>query len=124
MILGTGTDLLDVSRMERDLEEKDGLADKLFTPAEIGYCRSMRHPAQHFAARFCAKEAFFKALGTGYRGGLAWHEVEVRRNVLGRPELHLTGKALEAAQNLGAQHLHLSLSHTRQLALAMVILES
>ena len=124
MIVGVGIDILEVSRIEKDLQEKTGLKNQLFTTREIEYCESKRYPAPHFAARFCAKEAFFKALGSGYRGGLSWREVETEHDNLGQPHLILSGKAREAAKTLGVDKIFLTLSHTRQLAIANVILES
>jgi holo-[acyl-carrier protein] synthase len=123
MIIGTGLDLLEVSRMAGDLQARDGLQNELFTTAEIEYCLSKRYPAEHFAARFCAKEALFKALGTGYRGGMSWREIEISNDSQGRPGLTITGKVKERADRLKVKSMHLSLTHTRKLAAGCVILE-
>jgi holo-[acyl-carrier protein] synthase len=124
-VLGVGLDLVDVDRMTRELAREDGgLRDRVFTPDEIAYCEGKGRPAVHFAARFAAKEAFFKALGTGWRGaGPTWSEVEVVRDVLGAPTLRLSGAAAEAAGSLGVRSTHLSLTHTATLAAAAVVLE-
>ncbi len=124
MILGVGVDLLDVSRMKNGLREKVALKEALFTPGEIEYCEGKRYPEQHYAARFCAKEAFFKALGTGNRRGMSWKEIEVILNADGCPSLQLAGKVLQTANDLGVRKIHLSLTHTEETAAAVVVLES
>jgi holo-[acyl-carrier protein] synthase len=123
MILGVGNDVLEVSRMKREMERPDhGFADAVFTPGELGYCRAKHDPAQHLAARFAAKEALLKALGTGYAGGLSLGEIEVARDDGGSPRLLLSGKVREAAARLGVTSTFVSLSHTRELATAVVVL--
>ncbi|RPH95706.1 holo-ACP synthase [candidate division KSB1 bacterium] len=124
MIVGLGTDLMDVTRMEKQLQEDAGLISSLFTPAEIAYCEGKRYPAQHYAARFAAKESLFKALGTGYRDGLSWLEIEISHSNTGQPEIKLTGKVQEQAAKMGVNRVCLSMSHTRTHAAATVILES
>lgn len=99
--------------------------ERVFTEAERAYCdsRGEAAAAQHYAARFAAKEAAFKALRTGWRGGLSWHHVEVTSNEDGAPLLQLNGHARELFDALGATHTHLSLSHTSEHAVAQVIFE-
>lgn len=98
--------------------------ERVFTEAERQYCdRRGAQAAQHYAARFAAKEAAFKALGTGWSGGLGWHEVEVVSKDSGEPTLVLGGSALELFSRAGATHAHLSLSHTSEHAVAQVIFE-
>jgi len=98
--------------------------ERVFTAAERQYCdRRGAQAAQHYAARFAAKEAAFKALGTGWSGGLGWHEVEVVSKDSGVPTLVLGGSALELFERAGATHAHLSLSHTSEHAVAQVIFE-
>ena len=123
MILGIGTDLLDVPRMAKELEEEGaGFRDTVFTPSEIAYCEAKRYPAQHFAARFAAKEALFKALpGTQSRD--FWREVEVARTGAEPPRLLLHGRVKEAADRLGVKSILVSLSHTDSLAAASVVLQ-
>ncbi len=124
MIYGIGTDIVDISRFERFLRENNTpLLERLFTPAERDYCTARRHSAQHFALRFAAKEAFVKALGTGVRDGLAWKQVEVVNDPLGKPELHLSGRAAELREELGVSKIFLSLSHDSNCAVAMVVVE-
>lgn len=124
MIIGIGIDIIDVVRIDRQLKSAQGLQDDLFTPGEINYCRSKRDAAQFFAARFAAKEAFLKALGSGQRDGIAFGDVEVVNDTLGKPGLVLHRAALEKAKNIGITHMHLSLSHIKDYATAMVTLET
>ena len=98
--------------------------ERVFTDAECAYCDSRgESAAQHYAARFAAKEAAFKALRTGWRDGLSWHHVEVSSDALGAPLLQISGRARELFEQLGATHAHLSLSHTSEHAVAQVIFE-
>lgn len=123
MIVGIGTDLVDVARMERELSRDGaGFRDDVFTSGETAYCEGMAHPARHFAARFAAKEAFWKAVGSGPEA-LALRDVEVRRGEAGRPRLVLTGAARRAADRLGVTTAFVSLTHTATLASASVVLE-
>lgn len=123
MIVGIGTDLLDVGRMARELARQGaGFRDDVFTPAEIAYCEGMGQPSQHFAARFAAKEAFWKAVGAGPEG-LSLGDVEVEREAAGRPRLLLHGRARAEAERLGVRAVFVSLSHTTTLASATVVLE-
>jgi holo-[acyl-carrier protein] synthase len=123
MIVGIGIDLLDVGRMARELaRESAGFRDEVFTPSEIAYCEGKAHPEQHYAARFAAKEACWKALGAA--GGLApLRDVEVEKPEAGPPRLVLAGRAREEADRLGVQRALVSMSHTMTLASASVLLE-
>lgn len=122
MIVGIGIDLCSISRMRRALERHGGrLEERVFTAGERAYCRARGEPAQHFAARFAAKEALLKALGVP--AGLSWHELEVVSTDGGAPVLRLSGEARRAAERLGADRLHLSLSHGGDTAAAVVIAE-
>ncbi len=123
MIVGIGTDLLDVGRMAEELaRDGAGFRDDVFTPAEVAYCEAQAHPARHFAARFAAKEACWKALGVP-GGGASLRDVEVERPEAGPPCLVLRGRAKEAAVTFGVKRAHVSLSHTSTLAQASVVLE-
>ena len=124
MLLGTGVDLVEVPRIARSIERfGNHFLARVFTPAEIAYCQLKRNAAESFAARFAAKEAGAKALGTGIQYGVSWKELEVRRLPGGRPTLHFSGRASEFAQKLGVRHIALSLTHTREHAMAIVSLE-
>jgi len=125
MIIGTGVDIVEVARFERFVEERnEALLDRLFTPAEREYCRPRRACAQHYAARFAAKEAFVKALGMGIREGIGWQDVEVTHDPLDKPLFRFTPVAEERLKERNVVRSHLSLSHDGGLAIAMVILES
>lgn len=124
MILGIGVDLFEVARMEEELRRQGSdFGHDLFTPEEIAYCEGQRHPAQHYAARFAAKEAVFKALALDGREGAHWREVEVRAGPQGRREVLLHGRLGELARERGVSRVLVSLSHTRAFATASVILE-
>jgi len=125
MVLGLGTDLIEISRIEESIAQfGDRFLQKIFTPGEVAYCQQKKQSAESFAARFAAKEAGAKALGTGIQHGVSWLEIEVRRLPGERPTLHLAGRAAQRAAALGIRHLSLSLSHSRDTALAVVIAES
>jgi len=124
MIVGVGIDIIEVERLGRDLVEKDGLVEEIFSAKEIAYCRQKRYSAQHFAARFCAKEALFKALRSGKRGKMSWRDIETINDANGSPALRLRGATKERAKKLQVTKICISLSHTRQTAAACVILES
>jgi holo-[acyl-carrier protein] synthase len=115
-IVGVGIDVVDISRFEDALRRTPGLAERLFTPAESG------RPPASLAARFAAKEALAKALGGP--DNLAWHDAEVVSHASGRPLFTLRGTVAAAAEQLGAAHVHLSLSHDAGIASAVVVLES
>lgn len=118
-------DLVRISRVQQLLESKGQRAlRRLFTPAEAERCRASRHPPESFAARFAAKEAFFKALGTGWGTGGAWTEVEVVSTAAGAPTLALTGRAAALAAARGVTRIHLTLTHSDDTAAAVVVLEA
>lgn len=125
MIVGTGVDIVEVARFERFVAERnEALLDRLFTPAEREYCRPRRACAQHYAARFAAKEAFVKALGMGIREGIGWQDVEVTHDSLDKPLFRFTPTAEARLRERNVVRSHLSLSHDGGMAVAMVILES
>lgn len=124
MILGLGTDLSRIGRFREFLAAgKTGLLERLFTEGERTYSLAKADPAPHLAARFAAKEAGMKAFGLGWRDGLSWHDFEVMRDALGKPELVLSGRAAELAAARGVGAAHLSYSHDGDYAVATVILE-
>jgi holo-[acyl-carrier protein] synthase len=125
MVLGLGTDLIEISRIEESIAQfGDRFLQRIFTHGEIAYCQyKKKNSAESFAARFAAKEAGAKALGTGISRGVSWKEIEVRRLPGERPTLHLSGRAAERAAKMGVRRLALSLSHSRDVALAVVVAE-
>lgn len=124
MIVGVGFDLVAVPRFGRFLERKGERGyQRLFTAAEANYCLGHADPTAFFAARFAAKEAFYKALGTGMGAAGGWHDVEVVRLASGRPLLMLHGRAAALAHDLQVRTIHLSLSHSEGSAGAFVVLE-
>jgi holo-[acyl-carrier protein] synthase len=125
MIIGIGVDIVEIRRLRGTLERHaDRFLKRVFTASEQEYCGAHRDPAPHFAARFAAKEAAFKALGTGWAKGVTWLDVEVQRQAGGVPRLILHGHAEERGRGLGVQNAHLTLSHSDEAAIAMVILET
>lgn len=123
MIKGIGVDMVEIDRVRKLVDEDGGFAERIFTAKEIAYCEGKFSKAQHYAARFTAKEAFFKALGTGFRDGMSWHDVEVENDSLGKPQLRLAAKALEQFRRRKLKQAVLSLSHTREMAVACVVIE-
>lgn len=124
MIYGTGIDIVEVQRMA-DIIARWGnrFVYRVFSPGEVEYCHKRTLPAMHYAARFAAKESFLKSLGIGLGMGLSLQEIEVVSDGRGKPELRLRGRGEGMLQRLGVSATHLSLSHTRQSATAVVILE-
>lgn len=118
MISGIGTDIVETSRIARAIEKEQGFRELVFSIDEIAYCESKTNKYEHYAARFAAKEAFFKAIGTGWKAGTAFHEVEIGNNENGKPEIILRG---ETARTVGDIRILVSLSHIKDLAVAMVI---
>src|SRR5271155_2110805 len=124
MVLGIGTDLTEIRRIEHSVERfGDRFLERVFTPGEIEYCQRKKNAAESFAARFAAKEAGAKALGTGISRGVSWKDFEVKREAGGKPTLHLSGRAAELAAMMGIQRVQLSLTHSRELAMAVVLVE-
>jgi holo-[acyl-carrier protein] synthase len=122
MIIGIGTDIIEVERVSKAIS-REAFKKKVFSDREIAYCE-LQKKSESFAARFAAKEAFFKALGTGWRDGMGITEVEIINDALGKPEIQLSGKAKEVFEQRGGVHIHLSLSHIKAQAIAFVILEN
>lgn len=123
MIIGIGTDIIEVDRVEKHIESGFGFKEKVFTDKEIAYCEAKARKGQNYAARFSAKEAFLKAIGTGLRHGISFTDIEIVNDDLGKPEINLYGKAREIAQQIGATNIQVSLTHLKEVVNAMVIIE-
>lgn len=125
MIVGTGIDIAEVPRIAQSIERfGERFLRRVFTEGEIRYCEAKANRVERYAARFAAKEAGMKALGTGWNHGVTWRDVEVARAPGSRPTIQFHGKAAEVAARLGAKHIALSLTHSETYAIAQVILES
>ena len=125
MIVGTGIDVAEVDRIAATIERFGRrFLERVFTPGEIRYCESKANKAERYAGRFAAKEAAMKAIGTGWNRGVTWRDVEVTRVPGSRPTVTFHGKAAEFFRTLGAARAHLSITHTKEQAMAQVILES
>jgi holo-[acyl-carrier protein] synthase len=124
MVVGLGTDLMEIDRIEESIARfGERFLARVFTPSEIAFCRQRKNAAESFAARFAAKEAAAKALGTGISRGVNWKEIEVARRPGERPEIVFHGRAAERAKALGVANATVSLTHSREVAMAVVILE-
>ena len=124
MILGTGVDLAEVPRIQAAIERHGGrFIERIYTPPEIAYVERKANRFERYAARFAAKEAGMKAIGTGWKRGVSWRDFEVVNLPSGKPTLRLHGVASQIAQQLGVRQISLSLTHTAELGMAHVILE-
>ena len=124
MVLGLGSDLIEIARIKASIDRfGDRFLQRVFSAGEIAYCQRKKNAAESFAARFAAKEAGAKALGTGISHGIAWPEIEVKREASGRPTLHWRGRALDRATALGVRRTSITLTHSRDMAMAVVVVE-
>jgi holo-[acyl-carrier protein] synthase len=124
MIVGIGLDVAEINRIELAIERHgEAFKKRVYTDAERAYCESHKTSFERFAGRFAAKEAGMKALGTGWRRGVTWHDFEVVREPSGKPTLRLTGVAAELAKKAGVKNILLTITHSGNLALAQVIFE-
>jgi holo-[acyl-carrier protein] synthase len=125
VIVGTGVDIAETARIEQALARHgERFSQRLYTAREIAYCERFKNKTERYAARFAAKEAAFKALGTGWGEGVRWLDVEITHQPSGKPELVLTGRAQAVAQQLGVTRMAVSISHSDRYVVAQVILES
>jgi holo-[acyl-carrier protein] synthase len=125
LIVGLGLDIAEIDRIEAAITRHGApFIERLYTPKETAYCESHRNRFERYAARFAAKEAAMKALGTGWRYGVRWRDIEVAREPSGKPTLNLEGVAREFADKLGVKNISLTITHSGNLALAEVIFES
>jgi len=123
MIFGVGIDIIEVERINKQISGRNKFKEKIFTSAEIAYCEPKRSKAQNYAGRFAAKEAFFKALGTGMRDGMGFRDIEITNDDLGKPAMTLSGKTAEIYKKHNLIKVHLSISHIKEYACANVTLE-
>jgi holo-[acyl-carrier protein] synthase len=124
MITGIGIDVVQNDRIRQSIERfGDRFLNRIYTEGEIEYCKKFTPPDKHYAARWAAKEAAFKALGTGWAAGVKWRDVEIVKLESGKPELHLHGDALAHATAAGAKRFYVSLTHDQLISAAVVILE-
>ena len=122
MIFKHGIDIVEVSRIKKAIEESDSFRSKVFTEKEISYCESRKTKYQSYAARFAAKEAFLKALETGWTNGIAWLDIEILNETSGKPFVNLYSAAKSIFDSSNYQNTHVSLSHTEDTAIASVII--
>ena len=124
MIVSIGIDIIEVYRIGRAIARTPRFAAKVYTVAEREYCDAKRSAAPaSYAGRFAAKEAFLKAIKTGWRGKISWHDVEIAADESGAPSLKLSGEALSIFERIGGKRIHLSIAHTSEYAVAEVIIE-
>jgi holo-[acyl-carrier protein] synthase len=123
MIIGVGTDIIEVNRIEKLLDKQKRFKERIFTRDEIEYCEHKINSAQNYAARFAVKEAFLKAIGTGWREGVAFKEIGIVNNERGKPEIILFGTAKTITEQMGVTNIQVSISHLKDLAIGFVILE-
>jgi holo-[acyl-carrier protein] synthase len=124
MVTGIGIDIVEVRRITKALEGSGAMVRRVFTPEEIKYCSGRKNQYEHFAGRFAAKEAALKALGTGWQGGIRWTDVEVSVDEMGKPQIGFHGKALELFEQASAKRALLSITHSKEHAVAVVVLDA
>jgi holo-[acyl-carrier protein] synthase len=124
-IIAHGVDMVECDRLARSMERHgEAFVQRVFTEAEVAYCRGRRREIEHFAGRFAAKEAVLKVLGTGWRSGIRWTDVEVINEPSGRPRVRLHGRCREIADALGLAEILISISHVSSHAIASAIGQS
>jgi holo-[acyl-carrier protein] synthase len=123
MIAGVGIDLIEVERIEEKLKKGNGFRDLVFSETEIAYCEQKANKFEHYAARFAAKEAFFKALGTGWLNGTSFNEVAVVNDENGKPGIVLSGETAVTVRAMGFTNILVSLTHVKAMASAAVVVE-
>lgn len=122
MIIGIGTDLVKISRIEKAGRDHPGFLERVFTQKEREYCNRQKFPAQHYAARFASKESILKAFGTGLSAGMKWTDIEVLRGEGGGPIVNISGGAKDLADLKGVMQIMLSYSHDEGYAVAYAVL--
>lgn len=124
MIFGTGIDMIETERVEAKISKESGFRELVFSKKEINYCEARANKFEHYAARFAAKEAFFKALGSGWKNGTAFNEIEITNDETGKPEIVLLGETAKTIAALSIGKISVSLSHLKSIAAAIVIIEA
>lgn len=124
MIFGTGIDMIETERVEAKISKESGFREMVFSKNEINYCEAKANKFEHYAARFAAKEAFFKALGSGWKNGTAFNEIEITNDEAGKPEIILLGETAKTIAALSIGKISVSLSHLKNIASAIVIIEA
>ena len=124
MIKGIGIDMIEPERVAASMNKKRGFRELVFSKKEIAYCEKKTNKFEHYAARFAAKEAFFKAIGTGWRKGTAFNEIEITNNKAGKPEIFFQGETAATLAGMKLGKMSVSLSHIKTMASAVVIIES
>lgn len=123
MIAGVGIDMIEVERVAAKISKESGFRELVYTKKEIDYCEPKTNKYEHYAARFAAKEAFFKALGTGWVNGTAYNEIEITNNESGKPELSVLGATANLLAGMAFGKISVSMSHLKTMASAIVIIE-
>jgi holo-[acyl-carrier protein] synthase len=123
MITGIGIDMIEVDRVATKIGRESGFRELVFSKQEIAYCEPKAKKFEHYAARFAAKEAFLKALGTGWKNGIAFNEIEITGDDLGKPEMLFLGETAKSIATIGAIKIFVSLSHLKDIASAVVVIE-
>lgn len=123
MIAGIGTDMIEVERVSEKMNRAEGFREMVFSKKEIEYCESKKHKFEHYAARFAAKEAFYKAIGAGWMNGTAFNEIEISNDEKGKPSLTLIGETAQLMTSMQIKNIHVSLTHLKTMASAVVIIE-
>jgi holo-[acyl-carrier protein] synthase len=124
VIFGIGTDIVEVKRVEKMVAKGRRYLETLFTEKEIYYCETKARKSEHYAARYAAKEAVLKALGTGWRGGLAYSDIEITNEELGKPQILVRGEVRKFFEHHQIRQTSISLSHTKEIAIAIIIMEN
>ena len=124
MIFGIGTDMIEVERVAEKISKDAGFKELVFSQNEIDCCEAKANKHEHYAARFAAKEAFFKALGTGWKNGTAFNEIEITNNEAGKPEITFLGNTADTIAEMQLGKIAVSLSHLKTMASAVVIIEN
>lgn len=123
MIFGIGVDMIETDRVGEKIARENGFREYIFTPSEINYCEGKTQKSEHYAARFAAKEALLKALGTGFPGGIALNEIEIIHDDAGKPEFMFFNESANLIESKNFTRIHLSISHLKHIACAMVVIE-